>query len=352
MSDTIRIDPEFRDLIPPPTAEERAELEASIKAHGCRDPLATWADPAGGVVLIDGHTRYEICERLGVGFRTASVQRLGDRDGVKAWIIRNQFARRNLTAVQRAELALKLKPLLEAKAAERERAGKAPDPSANLREGRAGRTDEQVAKEAGLSAGTIRKVEKVIDQAAPEVADMARRGEVSVDAAAQVAKLPKPEQKKLAEQGPKAVKEAAKQQREKSKPQATVEAAPADAAPLDAVGVAVPEPLRPAFAMAQQARAWMRELSNLKSPVAKAVDGDLLAVQTQQFDHHVGEARSLLKFGLAHAVCPLCGGTKACDPRVGCHARGWMTEPEWSRTSEPTKAKHLANVARAGGRAA
>jgi len=60
----IKIDPEFRDLIPSPTAEELANLEESLKADGCRDALMCWDD-----TLIDGHKRYEICTRLEIPFK-------------------------------------------------------------------------------------------------------------------------------------------------------------------------------------------------------------------------------------------------------------------------------------------
>jgi len=35
----IQIDSEFQALIPPLSAEERAQLEANLLADGCRDPL-------------------------------------------------------------------------------------------------------------------------------------------------------------------------------------------------------------------------------------------------------------------------------------------------------------------------
>lgn len=38
------IDPEFRSLIGPPTAEERRQLEANLQADGCRDALVIWAE--------------------------------------------------------------------------------------------------------------------------------------------------------------------------------------------------------------------------------------------------------------------------------------------------------------------
>jgi len=41
----LTIDPEFRDLIPPLTDEERELLEASILKEGCETPLEGDADP-------------------------------------------------------------------------------------------------------------------------------------------------------------------------------------------------------------------------------------------------------------------------------------------------------------------
>ena len=98
----ITIDKEFKDLIPPLQKEERDQLEANIKAEGCRDPLTRWGD-----ILIDGHNRHEICTRLGVPFRTVSVS-FPDRSHAIEWIIRNQFGRRNLSAYDRGTLALRL----------------------------------------------------------------------------------------------------------------------------------------------------------------------------------------------------------------------------------------------------
>ena len=103
----ITIDKEFKDLIPPLQKEERDQLEANIKAEGCRDPLTRWGD-----ILIDGHNRHEICTRLGVPFKTVSVS-FPDRSHAVEWIIRNQFGRRNLSAYDRGTLALRLDGVLK-----------------------------------------------------------------------------------------------------------------------------------------------------------------------------------------------------------------------------------------------
>ncbi len=116
---TIRIDREFASLIPPLQAIELAELEASLKAEGCREPLAVWK---GHDLLIDGHNRYEICRRLGIAFRTQEVE-FASRDHVKLWIETNQLGRRNLTDDQRAAIALSIQER-RSELAKRERATK------------------------------------------------------------------------------------------------------------------------------------------------------------------------------------------------------------------------------------
>ena len=86
----IKIDPEFKALIPPLSAEERRQLEANIAADGCRDPLVTWCG-----LLLDGHNRHEICEATGTRYETREII-LANRDEALVWIIRNQFGRRKL----------------------------------------------------------------------------------------------------------------------------------------------------------------------------------------------------------------------------------------------------------------
>src|SRR5262245_36066245 len=92
----LTINPELQSLIPPLTAEEYAQLEANIVTDGCRDPLIVWQEAQ---TLLDGHNRYEICERHGLRYTTIEVS-LPDMESAKAWMIDNQLGRRNLTPEQ------------------------------------------------------------------------------------------------------------------------------------------------------------------------------------------------------------------------------------------------------------
>lgn len=171
MEREIVVDSEFKTLIPPLTNDEYRGLEESILHEGCRDALVLWGD-----TLIDGHNRYEICSRHGIPFKTIQKD-FDSRDAVIEWIILNQFGRRNLPAYERARLALRLKSFFAEKAKERQNLG--------LKSDEGCRTDVALAKVAGVGHDTIAKVEKIERQAAPEVKEQLRKGELSINQAYQ-----------------------------------------------------------------------------------------------------------------------------------------------------------------------
>jgi len=91
----MRLETEFRALMPKLTKTEYAKLEQSLIAEGCRDALVTWND-----MLIDGYNRYEICTKHNIHFQTIEKS-FENREAVANWIIDNQLGRRNLTVEQR-----------------------------------------------------------------------------------------------------------------------------------------------------------------------------------------------------------------------------------------------------------
>jgi len=149
----IVIDTEFKQLIPPLTADEYKGLEDSILADGCRDALVLWGD-----VLVDGHNRYEICTRHGIPFDTVEMD-FPTREAASVWIIKNQFGRRNLPAYERGRLALKIKPLIAAMAKEKQR--EAGGAVRQISDKAAIDTKKELAAIAGVSHDTIAKVEKM-----------------------------------------------------------------------------------------------------------------------------------------------------------------------------------------------
>lgn len=177
------IDPEFRDLLPPLSEDERQKLMASLNADGCREPLVVWLEEA---VLIDGHNRYAICNDLSLPYETVTKS-FKTRDDVKLWMIRNQLGRRNITDAMRVALNLMLKPVLAAKAKENQSAAggrKAlPQNSAEAVPVESLDTRQEIAKASGVSHDTVHKVETVMKTADEPTKSRMLAGEMSIAAA-------------------------------------------------------------------------------------------------------------------------------------------------------------------------
>ena len=172
----LTVDPEFRDLIPPLNEEELKLLEESLVADGCESPLIVWNG-----VIIDGHNRYAICRKHDIPF-SIQEKNFDTREEVMLWMLRNQLGRRNLNNYQRSELALKFEPLFAHASEKRMLAGKLVDPPQNSAEG-SGETRKQIAKMAGVSHDTIKKVKRLHEHADEEMKSRLRRGEMTVNKA-------------------------------------------------------------------------------------------------------------------------------------------------------------------------
>lgn len=172
------MDIRFKNIIPPLSADEYAQLEKNILKDGIREPLVVWGD-----TLIDGHNRYSIAQKHNITYTTVNKDFTDDKAAAE-WIILNQFGRRNINNYQRSILALQLKPILAEKAKERQ--GERTDivqksaPSY-------GKTRDELATIAGVSHDTIAKVEKIELSASEDVKAQVRSGEMSVNQAYQAA---------------------------------------------------------------------------------------------------------------------------------------------------------------------
>ncbi|MBQ1555294.1 MAG: hypothetical protein IIZ68_07545 [Clostridia bacterium] len=177
---SIMVDAEFKALIPPLSPEEYAQLEENCVREGIRDPLVVWATPSGTQILVDGHNRWKIAAEHGGMHFDVVEKKFDTRKDAEAWIIKNQLGRRNITAFVRSELALKLKPLIAAKAKANQRAsgGAVPQKSAKPVD-----TRQELARAAGVSHDTIHKVETVMEHGTPEIQAKARSGEISTNEA-------------------------------------------------------------------------------------------------------------------------------------------------------------------------
>lgn len=175
----IKVDSEFKGLIPPLNKEEYKQLEENCVKEGIREPLIVWRTPSGDDILVDGHNRFEIAAKhsLKCEFRQMKFE---NRNEAMFWMIKNQLGRRNISAYDRTLLALKLKPEIEKKAKENQRlGGKGSQKSANHKTD----TREELATIASVSHDTIHKVQMIEKKAPEAVKEAARKGDISINEA-------------------------------------------------------------------------------------------------------------------------------------------------------------------------
>ena len=163
------INNELKNLLPPLSEEEAAELEASILQYGCLTPLVTWNN-----ILVDGYYRYEICTKHCIPFSVQTIHLLNLEDA-KLWAWRHQGHRRNLTLFQRGEIALKLKEIIAAKAKKNQGIGITQSKETAERDPI--ETRKVLGEMADVSNGTLGKVEFLMKHAGPEVKERLRRSE-------------------------------------------------------------------------------------------------------------------------------------------------------------------------------
>lgn len=207
----IIVKEELESYIDPLTPDEHASLERSIQSEGCRDALVLWGD-----ILVDGHNRYGICQKLGLPFQTVQNTQFQSMQDVHLWMIDQHLGRRSVSDFQRGVLALRKQEIAAERRAQAlapsAQQTKQPEPEPLL-------SREAIAKAARLSSGQVVMIEKIQKQAAPELVAAVKSGAISINAAAAVATLPAEEQVAAAIAGKDELKQAAKRVREsKRKP--------------------------------------------------------------------------------------------------------------------------------------
>lgn len=221
----IVINEELKLYIDPLTANEYAALERSLLAEGCRDALVLW-----GEVLVDGHNRFEICQKYELPFKTVQNDSFKSLEDVLLWMIDNQLGRRSVSDFQRGMLALRKRDIMSARTRADMIAPKDDEATADAESipapAAADETDapwhdappiktrEDIARAAGVSGATITQIERIRKTAAPELVEAVRNGAISINAAAAVASLPSEQQVSAVAGGKQELRQAAKKVRE------------------------------------------------------------------------------------------------------------------------------------------
>ncbi len=307
------IDDEFHCLLPLATKEEVSQLEKLLLAEGCRDPLVITKEG----VVVDGMTRWNICKKHKLPFQTV-VKEFESRLHIRIWIRETQGGRRNSTDAQRIENALEL---------EKDRALLAKNSSAHVRS--ESQVIENTAVTTGVSKRTVNNFIAADASPVKELGRMMKTGDVSIRAAADVAKLPVKTQERIVIKGPSAVKAAAAAVRKKEPVKEAEEIKDSCFPETSSIDEAVQ--------LLKQLMACVRVICGDGKERRTAPCGVHISPYLQELEKHIDEMRRVLRFERPYASCPYCDGEKKkCDVCKGC---GWIGESSYGRLPKEVKAK-------------
>ena len=184
-----KIDPELNEVLPDLSNEDYKALEESLLTEGFKGaPIIIWQ---GKDIIIDGHNRYQICKKHNIPFEAKEIE-FSNKDEVTLWMVKQQMVRRNLTPLQRIELAEKYRPMYRKKAKENQGTrndlknnitANLPQSSSNSDKKRNSTVDKQLSYIAGTSERTYRMGAKILNSGDETLIGEVKSGEKTINRA-------------------------------------------------------------------------------------------------------------------------------------------------------------------------
>lgn len=184
------------EMFPLSSEKEIGELAADIKVNGQLSPIAVFQGE-----ILDGRNRFLACQKAGV------EPKFREWKGDPISLVRSlNLNRRHLTTSQRAMIAAELATL-----------GTGQKPGVQICAPADGRepgvsieaaTQSQAAKEMKVSRRLVQTARQVKSKGSKPLTRAVLQGQVTLNAASKLAKLPKAEQRRVVAQGPASVRSA------------------------------------------------------------------------------------------------------------------------------------------------
>lgn len=170
------------DIFPLIENDDFRELVADIKANGLADPIDLYQGK-----ILDGRNRYRACVAAGIELEKHNVRHFrpelyGDP---LSYVISKNLKRRHLNESQRGMIAARIARLPQGARTDLSPIGE--------------KSQEERARIVSVGKRTVERADAVIDHGAPELQRAVERGELAVSVAAEVAKLPEAEQRRIVE---------------------------------------------------------------------------------------------------------------------------------------------------------
>ena len=189
MMKEYKIDPELNEVLPDLSDEDYKALEESLLTEGFKGaPIIIWQ---GKDIIIDGHNRYQICKKHNIPFEAKEIE-FSNKDEVVIWMVKQQIGRRNLTSLQRIQLAEKYRPMYRKKAKENQGTrndlkdnftAKLPQSSSDTDKKRNSTVDKKLSEMAGVSERTYRMGAKILNSGDETLISEVKSGEKAISKA-------------------------------------------------------------------------------------------------------------------------------------------------------------------------
>lgn len=171
---------ELKSYLPLMNKELYSQLKDNIKINGLNDPILYYITPEGKKLVIEGHTRLKACIELNKkNIPTKEIKEdFNNLDDIKLWMVKHQFQRRNLSSIEKIQLAFLSKDAIEKMAKNNlSKAGK------GLAIVDVVDTNVEIAKIAGVSRTTVGRFNSVLNKASKSVIEKLKNGEISISTA-------------------------------------------------------------------------------------------------------------------------------------------------------------------------
>lgn len=171
---------ELKSYLPMMDKQLYSQLKEDIRQNGLNDPILYYTTKQGQKLVIEGHTRLKACiELTKKKIPTKEIkENFSNLDEIKLWMLKHQFQRRNLSNVERIQLAyISKETIVRMAKANLAKGGK------NIKIDAAVDTNTEIAKIAGVGRSSVVRYTNVINKASKSVIEKLQKGEISITAA-------------------------------------------------------------------------------------------------------------------------------------------------------------------------
>ena len=171
---------ELKAYLPMMEDELFKQLKDDIRKNGMNDPILYYVTPDGLKLVIEGHTRLSAAlkNKLKEIPMKQVKETFNSLDEIKLWMIRHQFQRRNMSSLERVQLAYLSKDVIVNAAKENlSKGGK------KINVGESIDTNAEIARIANVGRTTVVRYVSVLAKASKTVLDKLKQGELSISAA-------------------------------------------------------------------------------------------------------------------------------------------------------------------------